>query len=147
MEAFRPNIVVTAEGLSAWNEDGWRNIMIGQQPFVAVRPCSRCTIPTIDVKTAKKSPFGEPLQTLRKHRKLVDEYVSFSHIIITSAHSLDWFGCPCPIDVNSSVYFGQHLVQMSIGGRVSIGDEIKIQSRKAASLEKSAVPPPKPKAK
>lgn len=34
---------------------------------------SRCTVPNIDVATGKKSPFGEPLQTLRRHRALVDE--------------------------------------------------------------------------
>lgn len=48
---------------------------------------------------------------------------------------------------HSSVYFGQHLVQMAVGGRVTIGDIIHVSSRKPASLHESAVPPPKPKDK
>jgi len=119
MSQFRPNIVVDAPQLDAWAEDGWKKLRIGRSELVAVRPCSRCIVPTIDPATAQKNPFGEPLQTLRRHRQLPD----------------------------GSVYFGQHLVHLQVGTSITIGDTVHVLSTKPAELLKSALPPPKVKSK
>lgn len=64
MNRFRPNFVFT--GGEPFEEDTWRNFSIGLNRFVAVKPCARCPIPTIDQDTGKKS--AEPLKTLATYR-------------------------------------------------------------------------------
>lgn len=49
---FRPNILVA--GCEPFEEDSWRKIKIGDIEFDLVKPCSRCVIPTINLKTAEK---------------------------------------------------------------------------------------------
>lgn len=65
MNRFRPNFVVT--GGIPFEEDGWKEIAIGDQPFACVKPCARCIIPTTDQETAARS--AEPLKTLATFRK------------------------------------------------------------------------------
>jgi len=65
MIRFRPNLVVT--GTSAFEEDRWRRIRIGEMTFRVAKPCSRCIIPTIDPNTGDRG--REPLQTLRGYRR------------------------------------------------------------------------------
>jgi len=65
MNRFRPNFVFT--GGDPYEEDGWRNFTIGQNRFVAVKPCARCVLTTVDQQTATKGP--EPLATLSSYRK------------------------------------------------------------------------------
>ncbi len=65
MNRFRPNFVYT--GGEPYEEDTWRNFNIGQNRFVAVKPCARCIMTTIDQNTSTKS--AEPLKTLSTYRK------------------------------------------------------------------------------
>jgi uncharacterized protein YcbX len=65
MNRFRPNIVVA--GSDAWAEDTWRRIRIGRVALHVAKPCDRCTIPTIDQRTAERGT--EPLETLATFRK------------------------------------------------------------------------------
>lgn len=65
MSRFRPNLVV--KGCDAYAEDSWKEIRIADVVMRVVKPCSRCTIPTIDIATAEKSV--EPLATLATYRK------------------------------------------------------------------------------
>jgi uncharacterized protein YcbX len=68
MEAlrFRPNIVLKGSG--PHDEDGWESIRSdGGIEFKAIKPCSRCTITTVDLKTGKSGP--EPLKTLASYRR------------------------------------------------------------------------------
>lgn len=65
MTRFRPNLVVT--GTSAWNEDGWRRIRIGEAVFRAVKGCDRCVMTTVDPDTAERG--REPIATLARHRR------------------------------------------------------------------------------
>ncbi len=65
MKRFRPNLVVS--GNSAFAEDQWKRIRIGEVIFRVVKPCSRCVIPSIDPDTAEKS--AEPVKTLASYRK------------------------------------------------------------------------------
>lgn len=65
IKRFRPNIVVN--GTEPYEEDSWKKIRIGDVVFHVVKPCSRCSIPTIDPETGQMSK--EPLKTLSTYRK------------------------------------------------------------------------------
>jgi uncharacterized protein YcbX len=47
-------------------EDQWREFAIGTNRFVAVKPCGRCVVPTINQDTGERN--AEPLKTLSKYR-------------------------------------------------------------------------------
>lgn len=65
MIRFRPNLVIS--GCPAYAEDSWREISIGAIDFRLPKPCSRCSVPTIDPETAQIGK--EPLITLNRTRK------------------------------------------------------------------------------
>lgn len=65
MSRFRPNLVVS--GCLSYAEDSWREITIGGIDFRLPKPCSRCSVPTIDPETAEIGK--EPLITLNRLRK------------------------------------------------------------------------------
>jgi uncharacterized protein YcbX len=65
MMRFRPNL--TIGDCPAYAEDSWREISIGAIDFRLPKPCSRCSIPTIDTETAQTGK--EPLRTLNRIRK------------------------------------------------------------------------------
>jgi hypothetical protein len=65
MSRFRPNLVVS--GCAPYEEDRWRLIRIGDITFEVVKPCSRCTITTVNPDTAETNK--EPLKTLATYRK------------------------------------------------------------------------------
>tara|TARA_R110001592_G_scaffold1470_2_gene8816 strand:+ start:10430 stop:11263 length:834 start_codon:yes stop_codon:yes gene_type:complete len=67
MTNFRPNIVISGD-VSAYAEDLWKRIVIGNITFELVKPCSRCVMTTID-SNGLKSEDKEPLITLSKSRK------------------------------------------------------------------------------
>ena len=63
---FRPNFVFS--GGEPFIEDTWKDFMIGDLKFRAIKPCSRCVITTVNQDTADKA--SEPLETLAKFRKV-----------------------------------------------------------------------------
>jgi uncharacterized protein len=65
MSRFRPNLVVS--GCGSYAEDTWREISIGAIDFRLPKPCSRCSVPTINPETAETGK--EPLTTLNRLRK------------------------------------------------------------------------------
>lgn len=65
MTRFRPNLVIS--GCPAYAEDNWREISINSIDFRLPKPCSRCSVPTIDPETAQVGK--EPLTTLNRTRK------------------------------------------------------------------------------
>ena len=65
MPRFRPNLVVS--GCESYAEDFWRNITIGDIDFRLPKPCSRCSVPTINPETGETGK--EPLTTLNRLRK------------------------------------------------------------------------------
>ena len=80
MRRFRPNMVVT--GSEAFEEDGWRQIRVGEVEFAMAKPCARCSIPTVDPETAE---FGqEPMRTLATYRRRASA-VFFGWNIVPSA--------------------------------------------------------------
>lgn len=70
IEQFRPNLVVT--GSSAWDEDSWRVLRIGEVVFDMPKPCSRCVLTTVSTERGRKHPDGEPLATLQTFRTASD---------------------------------------------------------------------------
>lgn len=64
MNRFRPNFVFT--GGEPFEEDHWRNFQIGGNGFIAVKPCARCVLTTVNQDTAEKG--AEPLKTLASYR-------------------------------------------------------------------------------
>jgi uncharacterized protein len=64
MERFRPNVVL--EGLPPWAEDRIDTLTFGEVTLRLVKPCSRCTIPSIDQRTGR--PAIDPTPVLRQFR-------------------------------------------------------------------------------
>lgn len=77
MNRFRPNFVFT--GGTAFDEDSWKDLAIGNINFAAVKKCARCALPTVDQETAIKSL--EPIRTLSTYRK-IDNAVYFGQNLI-----------------------------------------------------------------
>lgn len=65
MTRFRPNLVIG--NCEAYAEDRWRRIRIHGIDFRLPKPCSRCSVPTIDPETGAIGK--EPLATLNRLRK------------------------------------------------------------------------------
>ena len=66
MNRFRPNLVFS--GGQPFGEDDWAHFTIGNVHFKNVKPCIRCTIPSIDQLTGRATG-AEPLRTLGTFRK------------------------------------------------------------------------------
>lgn len=66
MDRFRPNIVVA--GGTPYQEDGWREVVIGEVTFACVKTCGRCIITTTDQTTGERGK--EPLRTLASYRSV-----------------------------------------------------------------------------
>ncbi len=62
---FRPNIVLS--GCDAFSEDEWKIISINHIEFELVKPCARCIIPSIDLKSGLIQK--EVMQVMEVHRK------------------------------------------------------------------------------
>lgn len=65
MTRFRPNVVVA--GASAWAEDDWRRIRVGDAVFRVVKGCARCVITTLDPETGVREK--EPIASLARIRR------------------------------------------------------------------------------
>jgi uncharacterized protein len=64
MERFRPNVVIS--GLPAWAEDRIDSLTVDEVTLRLVKPCTRCTIPSIDQLTGE--PSIDPAPVLRQFR-------------------------------------------------------------------------------
>jgi uncharacterized protein len=64
MERFRPNLVLA--GLPAWAEDRIDTLTVGAVTLRLVKPCLRCTIPSIDQCSGE--PATDPAPVLKKLR-------------------------------------------------------------------------------
>jgi len=77
MERFRPNLVVT--GARPYEEDEWRDLMIGEIAMRVVKPCGRCVVTTTDQRTAERG--AEPLRTLGRYRKRQGEVMFGQNVV------------------------------------------------------------------
>jgi uncharacterized protein len=64
MERFRPNLVLG--GLQAWAEDRIDSLTVGDVTLRLVKPCVRCTIPSVDQRTGMRAL--DPTPALREFR-------------------------------------------------------------------------------
>lgn len=67
MARFRPNLIVN--GCTAYAEDQWQRIRIGQLEFELVKACSRCIFTTVNPESGEKCADGQPLRTLAGYRR------------------------------------------------------------------------------
>jgi|688.fasta_scaffold44557_5 uncharacterized protein YcbX len=65
MNRFRPNLVL--DGTVAFEEDTFLEFTIGNNSFIAPKPCARCAVTTINQQTGEAG--AEPLKTLSTFRK------------------------------------------------------------------------------
>ena len=77
MDRFRPNLVV--RGAAPFEEDGWREVRIGETRFRVVKPCARCVITTVDQRTAAVG--REPLRTLAAFRRVGTKVIFGQNLI------------------------------------------------------------------
>lgn len=75
MNRFRPNIVIS--GVEAFEEDYAASIRIGKAVLKPVKPCARCTIPSVDQTTGIVG--SNPLDVLQIYRAnpIVDGGITF----------------------------------------------------------------------
>ncbi|GBQ21917.1 hypothetical protein AA0472_0600 [Acetobacter estunensis NRIC 0472] len=99
MARFRPNLVVT--GASAWEEDAWVRLGVGDVELRLVKPCSRCVVTTIDQETGQTPEPGQPLKALAEFRH-----------------------------VPGGVMFGQNAL-VEKPGMIRVGDEVRVIERRA----------------
>jgi uncharacterized protein len=64
MERFRPNLVL--DGLHAWAEDRIDSLTFSDLTLRLVKPCVRCTIPSVDQRTGMRTV--DPAPVLREFR-------------------------------------------------------------------------------
>lgn len=72
-QQFRMNFVV--KGATAYEEDKWDWVKIGNVIMRNVRPCTRCIFTTINPETGTKSSTVEPLKTLKSYRQITDPQI------------------------------------------------------------------------
>jgi uncharacterized protein YcbX len=94
MNRFRPNLVVS--GCTAFAEDTWPRLRIGEALFRAGGTCGRCIVTTTDQETAERGK--EPLRTLASYRR-------------------------DPSDP-TEVIFGQNLIHETKTGCLRVGDAV-----------------------
>lgn len=88
------------KGTHAFAEDEWKEIEIGATIFHLVKPCDRCQVTTIDQDAGVRTG-PEPLKTLATYRT-----------------------------VDNKVLFGQYLIAQAEGGRLRVGDKVRVIARK-----------------
>ena len=97
MARFRPNIVI--EGATAWVDDSWEVVRIGNAELRFVKPCDRCTVTTVDQRSGSFSG-EEPLATLRQIRMSGDPRISgvlFGWNVVSSNCATISVGDPCEV--------------------------------------------------
>lgn len=82
MRRFRPNFVIG--GGAPFQEDEWKEIMIGSNRFLLVKPCARCPIPNLDPDTGVAGK--EPTRTLATYRRGPKSKVYFGQNVIALDH-------------------------------------------------------------
>ena len=73
MQRFRPNVVV--DGETAWDEDRWSVVQIGDMIFDVVKPCTRCVVTTRDQKTGIGANDAQPIRALAQIRRSADKNI------------------------------------------------------------------------
>ena len=102
MERFRPNIVLC--GLPAWAEDHIDTLSVGALTLRLVKPCTRCTIPSVDQRSGE--PSTDPAPVLRKFRfdkTLPGIMFGENAVIIAGTGGVIERGSPCRVTFDGAV--------------------------------------------
>ncbi len=91
MDRFRPNLVV--DGCAPYAEDAWREFRIGEITFVGEKPCTRCSVTTVDQQTGVRGT--EPLATLATYRKTADGVIFGTNVTHRGPGECDATGTIC----------------------------------------------------
>jgi uncharacterized protein YcbX len=94
MNRFRPNLVV--RGASAYAEDSWRAVEVGDTRLRWIKACTRCVATTTDQQTGERNS-REPLLTLARYRR-----------------------------DGSTVVFGHYMMPERWGAEIRVGDSVRI---------------------
>lgn len=97
MDRFRPSFTI-ADAPTAFAEDTWTRIRVGDVVLRAGGPCARCIVTTTDQLTGERGK--EPLRALARYRR----------------------DAANPADVN----FGQNFIHETKSGAIRVGDPIEI---------------------
>jgi uncharacterized protein YcbX len=101
MERFRPNIVL--DGLPAWAEDRIDSIHVGDLTLRLVKPCTRCTIPSIDQQTGLPSTDPTPvLKTFRFNKELLGISFGENAVIASGTGSQIERGAACHVTFDTA---------------------------------------------
>jgi len=104
---------LVVSGPAAFDEDAWGRVRIGEIVFEVAGACDRCVMVTLDPATGTGRPDHQPLALLGKQRRGED----------------------------GQVYFGQFLIPQNTG-RLYVGDEVDVLSRKAPIVIRPATAKP-----
>jgi uncharacterized protein len=97
MERFRPNIVL--EGLSPWAEDRIDTLTFAEVTLRLVKPCTRCTIPSVDQRTGRRSIDPTPaLREFRFDKQLRGVKFGENAVIVTGLAREIERGTSCRVD-------------------------------------------------
>jgi MOSC domain-containing protein len=101
MERFRPNVVL--EELPAWAEDRIDTLSIGEVTMRLVKPCTRCTIPSIDQQTGELSTDPAPvLRQFRFSKTLRGVTFGENAVIVTGGEAVIERGAPCRVSFEAA---------------------------------------------
>lgn len=103
-QQFRMNF--TVKGATAYEEDKWDWVKIGNVILRNVRPCTRCIFTTINPETGTKHGNTEPLKTLKSYRQVTDPQIRPS--------------------VGDSPVMGIHLALRGPTGMIRLGDPVYV---------------------
>lgn len=67
-QRFRPNLILT--GISAFEEDNWQRISIGEHRISMLSRCGRCLLPNVNPATGQKNKNNQPYKLLSTMRKI-----------------------------------------------------------------------------
>ncbi|KAI6170312.1 MOSC domain-containing protein [Aphelenchoides besseyi] len=109
VDNFRPVIVVSEA--SAYDEDRWLEVRIGDAEFVCYKACSRCILTTVNPENGTMQPEMQPLKKLREYR------------LAPEGPLRDFYG--------RSPIFGVYL-GLKKPGRIQVGDEIHVRYKPSA---------------
>lgn len=87
-------------GAKPFVEDNWKQVSIGDTSFHVVKPSARCVMTTIDQEHGERSG-DEPLRTLATYRRR-----------------------------GNDVHFGQNLMAAQVGGKIGLGDRLRVLEMK-----------------
>ncbi|XP_055585784.1 mitochondrial amidoxime-reducing component 1-like isoform X2 [Uranotaenia lowii] len=65
---YRANFLM--KGPTAFEENSWKWVKVGETIYLNVKPCTRCLFTNVDPETGIPSDDNEPLKTLKTYRKM-----------------------------------------------------------------------------